>query len=360
MIKFPCTAINLLIVDSIRGIIMKKKFANIATAIISMGMLLAGVQSIAGQNSTTVKAATTAQADKHYSNASATITAKGYSIWEDSSWNNSLHDSTNWYHHSFKVSSSTNRSGSLYYRLSQDGQYFGMINADAVKFNSKGAQGAAIATNKYVSLNKKGYTVWGDFGWKSKKHSTTNWYQHTLQVKYTYYHSNGAKYYSLYQNGKWFGYLTDKAAKTTSGAQGAAIATKKYVKLSKKGYTIWGDFNWKNKKHSTTNWYNHVFQVKNTYYHNNGTKYYSLYQNGKWFGYLTSSATAKASKPVAKKKVVKKAVSGDTRTVYIAPDSGTKYHFDSTCRGLHNANSLEKMTVSEAQAEGYSLCGWED
>ncbi|MGX7199012.1 hypothetical protein [Enterococcus nangangensis] len=46
--------------------------------------------------------------------------------------------------------------------------------------------------------------------------------------------------------------------------------------------------------------------------------------------------------------------------VYVAPDSGKKYHFSSTCRGLSKANSVVSMTLSEAQAQGYTLCGWED
>ena len=48
------------------------------------------------------------------------------------------------------------------------------------------------------------------------------------------------------------------------------------------------------------------------------------------------------------------------QTVYIAPDSGTKYHFDQSCRGLSQANSISSMTLSDAQAQGYDLCGWED
>ncbi len=48
------------------------------------------------------------------------------------------------------------------------------------------------------------------------------------------------------------------------------------------------------------------------------------------------------------------------QTVYIAPDSGTKYHFDQSCRGLSQANSISSMSLSDAQALGYGLCGWED
>jgi len=46
--------------------------------------------------------------------------------------------------------------------------------------------------------------------------------------------------------------------------------------------------------------------------------------------------------------------------VYVAPDSGSKYHYSSNCRGLSNANSVQEMDLSEAQDAGYDLCGWED
>ncbi|MCB5951496.1 hypothetical protein LI951_05410 [Enterococcus sp. BWT-B8] len=45
--------------------------------------------------------------------------------------------------------------------------------------------------------------------------------------------------------------------------------------------------------------------------------------------------------------------------VYVAPESGTKYHYSSTCRGLRNANSVISMHESEALAN-YTLCGFED
>ena len=46
--------------------------------------------------------------------------------------------------------------------------------------------------------------------------------------------------------------------------------------------------------------------------------------------------------------------------VTIAPNSGKKYHLDPNCRGLSRANSTTTMPLSQAQAEGYTLCGWED
>ncbi|MFC6171852.1 toxin Cry1Ac domain D-VI-related protein [Loigolactobacillus jiayinensis] len=48
------------------------------------------------------------------------------------------------------------------------------------------------------------------------------------------------------------------------------------------------------------------------------------------------------------------------QTVWIAPTSGTKYHFDPSCRGLRNANgNIQSMSLSDAVARGYTKCGFE-
>lgn len=48
------------------------------------------------------------------------------------------------------------------------------------------------------------------------------------------------------------------------------------------------------------------------------------------------------------------------KVVYIAPQSGTKYHYDPNCRGLSNANSVKEISITDAKNQGYDLCGWED
>lgn len=48
------------------------------------------------------------------------------------------------------------------------------------------------------------------------------------------------------------------------------------------------------------------------------------------------------------------------QTVYIATNSGSKYHFSQSCRGLSRSKSTASISLSEAQAQGYTLCGWED
>ncbi|GEL67917.1 O-antigen ligase family protein [Marinilactibacillus psychrotolerans] len=49
-----------------------------------------------------------------------------------------------------------------------------------------------------------------------------------------------------------------------------------------------------------------------------------------------------------------------TKTVYVATQSGKKYHFDPNCRGLSNANSVDNISLDVAISQGYDLCGWED
>ncbi|WP_262316084.1 hypothetical protein [Lacticaseibacillus parakribbianus] len=328
-----------------------KKVNALIKALIGAGMLLGATQAAGPTTATPVSAATKP--------AYVTITKKNYSIWQDSSWQKRLHSSTNWYHHSFKASSQVTYNGTLYYRLSKDGKYFGMINAAATQTGT-GAQGAAIATSKYVSLNKKGYTIWGDFGWQTKRNTTSSLYQNTYQVKATYFHSNGSTYYSLYRGTTWVGYLSSAAAATAKGAQGNAISTNRYVKLTKKGYTVWGDFGWQTKRHNTSNYYNKVYQVKALYKHANGTTYYSLYSGSSWFGYLSAGATTATSKPAAK-PITKPTQPAIGSMVYVAASlKGTAYHLNPNCRGLSNATSgVIKISLKKALALHMKLCRYE-
>jgi len=77
----------------------------------------------------------------------------------------------------------------------------------------------------------------------------------------------------------------------------------------------------------------------------------------KYSGGLTASEFKKYTQ-----SIVKPANSGTTSTksVYIAPYSGTKYHFNKKCRGLSHANSIKSVSLSTAKNQGYTLCGWED
>ena len=46
--------------------------------------------------------------------------------------------------------------------------------------------------------------------------------------------------------------------------------------------------------------------------------------------------------------------------VYVASQSGKKYHYSQKCSGLSQANAITERSKQEAVVEGYVLCGWED
>ncbi|AHI57234.1 hypothetical protein LIIV107777_12780 [Listeria ivanovii subsp. ivanovii] len=78
------------------------------------------------------------------------------------------------------------------------------------------------------------------------------------------------------------------------------------------------------------------------------------------------AATEKAKAAEAKQAEAKRAAAAaqpDTsnkqgETVYITA-TGSKYHYSQDCRGLNNSNGETAVTVDEAKAQGFTLCGFE-
>lgn len=68
-------------------------------------------------------------------------------------------------------------------------------------------------------------------------------------------------------------------------------------------------------------------------------------------------------KSAAKRKQKKRkgAVKRNIRKVYIAPNSGKRYHFNPSCRGLRRAHgNITKISLKKAINQGYTLCKWEN
>ena len=73
--------------------------------------------------------------------------------------------------------------------------------------------------------------------------------------------------------------------------------------------------------------------------------------------------TVKRRKTTRKRKQKKrKAIAKrNVRKVYIAPNSGRRYHFNPNCRGLRRAHgNITKISLKRASNQGYTLCKWED
>jgi hypothetical protein len=79
------------------------------------------------------------------------------------------------------------------------------------------------------------------------------------------------------------------APQPVAAARSYSKATNQYVVIKKSGYNFWNNFNWSKKLHYSKNYLNRTLQVKRIYYKANGSKYYSTYRGGKWFGYVNTS-----------------------------------------------------------------------
>ena len=151
-------------------------------------------------------------------------------------------------------------------------------------------QGPAIKYNYRVKVKSKKYKVYKNFQWKKAK---INPYKKTYVAKYKYVHKNGSTYLSLYTKaGKFVGYINKKAVKrlgyATDPEQGKAYKYGKRVKIIKKKYKLYKNFQW---KRSNKRIYNKTYIAKYRYKHENGSKYLALYTKScKFVGYINSKA----------------------------------------------------------------------
>jgi len=84
---------------------------------------------------------------------------------------------------------------------------------------------------------------------------------------------------------------------------------------------------------------------------------------------VTEKVTVKKRRATRKRKLAVKrkqkkrrgATKRNIRKVYIAPNSGKRYHFNPSCRGLRRAHgNITKISLKKAINQGYTLCKWED
>ncbi|TXW62442.1 L,D-transpeptidase [Enterococcus gallinarum] len=234
------------------------------------------------------------QSEKKY----ATVQSGNYPLWESIFFDKQLVTTKTINQQTFQVKESFKHgNGSTYYALYTDkNQFIGWINAKGAA-DAKSPGGIWQSESKYATIISGNYTLWQNFDWSAKKGTTAALNGKTVKATGKYSHVNGATYYSLYDNkNKWLGYINAAGVKTTSNAQGAYQAYGKYVTLTKKNYTIWGNFNWSSKKNTTSSLYGKTYQAKGKYEHWNGSTYYSLSDStGKWIGYLNAEAATVAN-----------------------------------------------------------------
>ncbi|MCC9272938.1 MAG: N-acetylmuramoyl-L-alanine amidase, partial [Enterococcus aquimarinus] len=216
------------------------------------------------------------------------VTIKGnYTIWRGFDWKKSV-DAT-------PYKNKTLQARGIYYHFNgtsylslydNNGKWVGYSDAAGATVAS-GSQGIYQSYGKYVTI-KGNYTIWRGFDWK-KSVDATPYKNKTLQAKGIYYHFNGSSYLSLYDNnGKWVGYTNANGVKIGSGKQGSYQTYNKYVTIKSNAYAIWKNFGWSSK--ASGKFAGTTYLAKGIYYHFNGSKYLSLYDNNnKWIGYINEN-----------------------------------------------------------------------
>ncbi|WP_207940936.1 hypothetical protein DOK78_001516 [Enterococcus sp. DIV2402] len=261
---------------------------------------------------------TDGQQGQHYSYGKyVTIKANNYMIWGSFNWEKRDH-SSNYQGEVLQARGYYNHFNGARYLTVYDnqGKWIGYINETGTELSDGRSQYHAY--DKYVTIKASNYTIWQDFNWKKREHSS-NYQGEVLQARGYYDHFNGQRYLTVYDNqGKWIGYINQTGTEVTPSKVGSFHSDNKYVAINANNYTIWQDFNWK-KRADSASYYGQALQSRGYYQHFNGTRYLTLYDNqGKWVGYLSEKGTQRADNKMGLhhhygKKVV---VTGKNHTIW--------------------------------------------
>lgn len=224
-------------------------------------------------------------------NRYATISRNDYTIWNSFSWNPRRTSKSVFGRTYCAKGRYLHYNGSTYLSLyDSKNNWIGYINDTGTKITNA-QQGIWQSFNKYITVTTKNYTAWDSFAWKKKQNSSAL-YGKTYHAQGQYRHYNGSTYYSLYDNkNKWQGYINATGVKVAGGKHGIWQKGGQKVILTKQNWDLWGSFNWTPKAKSNS-YRSKLFTAQGYYQHFNGSRYLSLYDgNGKWYGYINSSAT---------------------------------------------------------------------
>lgn len=222
------------------------------------------------------------------------LTKKNYDLWNNFSWTPKSKSDQYMKQTLIAKGVYNHFNGERYLSVyTNDDHWIGYINEKATTL-ADGQQGIYHSFNKYITIKSKNYDLWNNFSWSQRGHSSA-YYGNTYKARGIYYHFNGNKYLSVYDNkGKWMGYLNETGTNVTNSPEGTYQKLNKYVSITTSNYDLWQNFNWK-KKSSTGNYRNQTTYAKGVYNHYNGSTYYSLFNNkNQWLGYVNKNGLSLA------------------------------------------------------------------
>lgn len=175
--------------------------------------------------------------------------------------------------------------GMDYYSIyDKHNHWAGYVNANAVKAGSS-SMGRAIPQNRYVTVVNKNYYVYGNVNYYRSKWSSSLYYG-AFHVTSQYHALNGATYLSLTDGSKRFtGIVNTSAVKNASGPQGIPIGSNQAMSVTNSHAIVWRNFSWSERASANT-YRGKALVAKVHYNHVNGATYYSVYDGGKWIGYV--------------------------------------------------------------------------
>lgn len=149
-------------------------------------------------------------------------------------------------------------------------------------------QGSKHADNRYVTITHN-YPTYSNFAFKTN-HKVGTLKGIIFHSTGKYYHQNGSTYLSLYDNnGKWVGYINQKAVTETT-INGKWQSAKGYVTFSDDSVNAYHDLKNTTVLTSASALSGHTYKVTGKYVGFDGTVQYSVYtMAGKWLGYVSGA-----------------------------------------------------------------------
>lgn len=166
-------------------------------------------------------------------NKNVTVT-KNWSIWNNLQWEKEIEKPQIGSVFSARLKLTNVSNNAVYYKLYKSGKFYGYINAEAVKDLT------TTKINKYVTFSVNNEDFWSSLDVNYSKGKTER--GRVFYISISYNTADNQPIYSVYTDEtctEWRGYYKGNNFEDTQ----ITMLENKSVKVTKSGYTVWGDLN---------------------------------------------------------------------------------------------------------------------
>lgn len=203
-------------------------------------------------------------------NKNVTVT-KNWSIWNNLQWEKEIEKPQIGSVFSARLKLTNVSNNAVYYKLYKSGKFYGYINAEAVKDLT------TTKLNKYVTFSVNNEDFWSSLDVNYSKGKTER--GRVFYISISYNTADNQPIYSVYTDEtctEWRGYYKGNNFEDTQ----ITMLENKSVKVTKSGYTVWGDLNfWTKSGISNTG---DIYTTDRKFYNfTNNAYYYELKKMGR-------------------------------------------------------------------------------